>query len=129
MSTSDQPSSIPVKPGLVAGIDAGGTKVHILDTDSTNLHRFPAADYPDLCSLLEAYFVKIQARPERIAIAMAGPRNDETGDVHPTNIDWPVFSPAEAAERFPGTEIHTMHDLASVAAALVYLSGLDLIQL
>ena len=120
---------LPVKKGLIAGIDAGGTKVSILDTLSTKLHRYPAANYPDLYTLLDEYFASLQARPERIAIAMAGPRDDATGDVYPSNVAWPVFSLAETAKRYPGTAIQTMHDLASVAAGVVYMPGLDLIPL
>ena len=123
------PSPLPVKKGVIAGIDAGGTKVHIRDTVSTNVHRYTAADYRNLYSLLDDYFTTLQGRPEHVAIAMAGPRDDETGDVQPTNVSWPPFTLAEAAQRYPGTSIHTMHDLASVAAGMVYVPGLDVIQL
>ena len=122
-------SKLPVKKGLVAGADAGGTKVHILDTDNPNLKRFPAPKYPNLYELLDDYFEQLGARPERMAIAMAGPRSDETGDVYPTNVDWPPFLLAEATRRYPGTKIHTMHDLASVAAGITYLPGLNTVQL
>jgi glucokinase len=130
MSRSTPSTTSPeVNDNFVAGIDAGGTKVLIVDSISSNLHRFTAPNYPDLNAVLEEYFQKAKSRPRRVVIAMAGPRDDETGDVRPTNIDWPIFSPSEAARRFPGTEFITMHDLAGAAAGALHVSSINLREL
>ncbi len=60
---------------------------------------------------------------------MAGPRDDDTGDVTPTNVPWPVFSPSEASKRFPGTEFETYHDLAGCAAGALHATSIDLKEL
>ncbi len=38
---------------FIAGIDVGGTKVHIMDTLSTNLHRYMTGAFPDLYGVLD----------------------------------------------------------------------------
>jgi glucokinase len=47
---------------------------------------------------------------------MAGPRDDETGNVEGTNFDWPTFSPQEATDRYPGTAVDTVNDMVATAA-------------
>ncbi len=127
---TDTPASkLKVDENFVAGVDAGGTKVLIVDTVSSNIHRFDAPKYPNLIAVFEEYFIKTDNRPRKIAIAMAGPRDDETGNVTPTNIDWPVFSPSEAEKHFPGTVFETYHDLAGAAAGALHASSIDLKQL
>jgi glucokinase len=129
MEASDNSDLPEVKKGLITGVDIGGTKTHIIDTESTNLHRYNTSDYSDVYAILDEYFYKIEARPERVAVAMAGPRDDATGNIKLTNLDWPVFSPKDAAERYSGTIFSTLHDMGAVAAGVVYAPGLDLIQL
>ncbi len=119
-------NSLAVHSDFVTGMDAGGTKILAVDNRSLTTHRFPSQDYTDMYTVLEAYFTAAQARPRRVVIAMAGPRDDETGDVHPTNLSWPVFSPNEAARRYPGTEFITVHDLAGAAAGALHATSIDL---
>ncbi len=127
---SDSPASkLEVNDKFVAGMDAGGTKVSILDTISSNLHRFPAPKYTDMYAVLEDYFKSVQARPRKVVIAIGGLRDDETGDVQVTNVDWPIFSPGEAERRYPGTKFETVHDLAGTAAGAIYASSMNLKQL
>lgn len=111
--------SYPIDTQLVTGIDVGGTKVHILDNRDASLGRFVTADFPDLYAVLDAYFEQRQARPERIAIAMAGPRDDHTGAIKMTNSPWPLFVPEEAAARYPGTTFETYNDMAATTAGIV----------
>jgi glucokinase len=123
------PQTLLVKRGLVTGLDVGGTKVHILDSETTNLHRYATADYPDLYAVLDDYFLKSGTRPEKIVAAIAGPRDEKTGDVQFTTVPWPTFKPREAERRYPGTTFATRHDMGAVAAGMVYVPGLDLIEL
>lgn len=115
-----------VRNDFVAGIDVGGTKVHILDTISTNLHRFTTNDYPDLYALLDEYFAKVQAHPTKITIAMAGPRDDVTGEVKMTNCPWPPFNPQEASKRYPDVGFATTNDMIATTAGIVKSTGVDL---
>jgi glucokinase len=111
---------------FVCGIDVGGTKVHITDTLTTNLHRFATPEHPDMYSVLDKYFISVGVRPSRVVIAWAGPRDDETGDVFPTNFSWPTFSPQEAELRYPGTTFETSHDMVATAAGVLQSSSGDL---
>ncbi|HEV2413000.1 MAG TPA: glucokinase [Candidatus Saccharimonadales bacterium] len=113
-----------IDPKLSVGVDAGGTKVHILDSRSQKLHRFVTANYPDALALFDDYFSKIDARPSHVALAMGGLRDTETGAVEPTNCDWPIFKPKEAEKRYPGTRFTTANDMvAAMAGVLVAKSG------
>lgn len=118
-----------VDPLLVTGIDVGGTKVHIADTASATIRRYETKDFDDMYALLAAYFASIGRRPEYMVLAMAGPRDDETGNVTLTNAHWPMFSPDEAAKRFPGTTFETINDMIGTAAGILQESGIDLIEL
>jgi glucokinase len=111
-------SDLSVSPELVTGLDVGGTKVHVLDTRSDTIHHYLTGGYPDLYAVLDDYFVKIQARPARIALAMAGPRDEATGKVKMTNSPWPLFDPAEAASRYPGTTFETYNDMNAMTAGI-----------
>jgi glucokinase len=112
------PANLPIDQSLVTGMDVGGTKVHILDTYSGNVRHYATSDFPDLYALLEDYFEQVQARPARIALAMAGPRDENTGAVKMTNSPWPVFDPAEAGQRYPGTTFETYNDMNATAAGI-----------
>lgn len=118
--------NLPVHDDFLAGIDAGGTKVNIVDTVSSNIHHFPAPDYPNLDRVLEEYFLRVGSRPRKVVIAIGGLRDDETGNVQVTNVNWPIFSPGEASQRFPGTSFETVHDLAGTASGALHASSVDL---
>jgi glucokinase len=123
---SSPANSFAVNDNFVAGIDVGGTKVHIVDTLSANVHRFATLDHPDLYAVLDKYFDSAGVRPRRIVVAWAGPRDDETGDVYPSNFNWPIFSPREAEKRYPGTEFETSHDMAATAVGAMHAPSTDL---
>lgn len=127
--SASNPQTLPVKPGLVAGLDVGGTKVHILDSGSTNLHRYPTSDHADLYEVLDDYFMKSGQRPEKIVAAIAGPRDEKTGNVRMTTLSWPTFKPKDAERRYPGTSFSTLHDMGAVAAGMTYVPGLDVVEL
>lgn len=111
---------------FIAGLDAGGTKVHIVDTISTNLHRYNTADFPDLESLLAAYFETAGAVPQKMVMAIAGPRDDSDGSVKISNHSWPTFYPSEAAKKYPGTTFLTTNDMVATAAGIVQAQPVDL---
>lgn len=112
-------------PGFIAGVDVGGTKVHILDNKSHTLHRYLTRDYADLYAVLDDYFQKSGGRPSHLAVAMAGPRDVETGVTHMTNHSWPSFDPREAMKRYPDTAILTANDMVATAAGVANASNLD----
>ena len=117
-----------VDPTLSTGVDVGGTKVHILDTSSPRVHRYTTTDYASIYDILDDYFARLGKRPARIVAAMAGPRDDETGDITLTNLNQ-VFSLREAAERYPGTAFETVNDMIGAAAGMLVETGIDLEQL
>lgn len=81
---------------LVSGVDVGGTKVHILDTASRNLHRYNTAEFTDIYSVLDDYFGKLGAMPVQLAVVMAEPRDDASGIIKLTNANWPACWPKPA---------------------------------
>lgn len=117
--------SLPLRADLVAGIDVGGTKVHIMDTFGTGVHRYNTADFASLDAVLEDYYAAIAARPARIAIGIAGPRDDDTGAIALTNSSWPAFEPAAAAVKY-GIRFATMNDMVATTAGILASSSIDL---
>lgn len=118
----------PVKENLIAGIDVSGTKVHIADTVSTTVRRYSTPDYPSMDAVLEDYFHTMEARPSSIAVGMAGPRDDETGEIKLTNTEWPAFNPQEASEKY-GIKFSTANDMVATTAGALSETGVDLLQL
>lgn len=118
------PSLPPLQPDLVTGMDVGGTKIDIIDTTSPSVRRYATDQYPSLDGVLEAYFQEIGARPGRIAIGMAGRRDDETGEVALTNRSWPPFRPIEAAQRY-NTKFLTANDMVVTTAGVLDATGLE----
>jgi glucokinase len=118
-------STLRVDPKLLVGIDVGGTKTLIADTRGTAVHRYNTPDFASMDAILETYFAKVAARPKRIVVVMAGPRNDDTGTISMTNCDWPPFDPSAAAERYPGTTFTTANDMIGATAGVMQLSSID----
>lgn len=118
----------PIQQNLIAGIDVGGTKIHIADTISTTVRRYNTADYPDMDAVLEEYFHTMKAIPASIAVGMAGPRDDETGEISLTNTPWPAFNPSEASVKY-GTSFTTANDMVATAAGVLHETGIDLLTL
>ena len=126
---TDEHSQLPpVQQDLVAGIDVGGTKVHIVDSLSGNMKRYVTTDYPSMDAVLEDYFTSIGARPARIVIGMAGPRDDETGSIALTNLNWPTFDPDASGARY-GITFSTANDMEITMAGVLQETGIDLVQL
>lgn len=115
-----------IDPGLYAGVDVGGTKVSILDSSNETFHRYRSNDFDSVESILDEYFAKLGKRPAGVALAMAGPRDDETGTVKLTNLDWPAFNPLEAEKRYPGTTFETINDMIGTAAGAFSEGSVDL---
>lgn len=112
----------------MTGLDVGGTKVHIADTSTPAVQRYDTADYPDMDTLLEDYFQSQAARPLRMTVGMAGPRDDDTGEIKLTNHEWPVFDPMATSQKY-GVEISTANDMVITAAGVLEESKADLIPL
>lgn len=115
----------PINQDLITGVDAGGTKVEILDTRGAS-YRYNTHEYSSMNDILEAYFQEA-GRPCAVVVGMAGPRDDETGAIRLTNANWPVFNPQEASETY-GTVIETANDMV-VTAAGVLQPDIDLLTL
>ncbi|HUS26167.1 MAG TPA: glucokinase [Nevskiaceae bacterium] len=121
--------SNPFPDNFVTGMDVGGTKVHVADTRSSTVQRYKTSDYPDMYTLLDDYFAKIGAQPTHVAVAMAGPRNDETGVIKMTNTPWPAFDPQEAHKRYPNITFSTANDMFAMTAGALQESTINLQQL
>jgi len=123
------PSVLPlIDRKLIAGIDVGGTKVHIADTKSTVVKRYSTTEFASLDEVLAKYFQEISARPSRIMVGMAGPRDDETGAIKLTNLDWPAFDPRAATKRY-GVIFSTANDMVITMAGALHETGINLHQL
>ncbi len=103
---------------LITGIDVGGTKVHVKDNVEGRVHHYATTDCPDMYAVLDDYFQKLPVRPRRIALAIAGPRDEHSGVVQMTNSSWPAFDPSEASMRYPGTTFVTYNDMVGVTAGI-----------
>lgn len=110
---------------FVAGMDVGGTKVHIADTRGHAVHRYDTSDFPDLYAILDDYFATLPAKPVRMVVAMAGPRDDDTGIVRLTNVGWPPFDPREATKRYK-LPFSTVNDMVATTAGMLQETGVDL---
>lgn len=119
---------LPIQEKLITGIDVGGTKVHIADTISTTVRRYSTPDYPSMDAVLDDYFQTMGARPSSVAIGMAGPRDDETGEISLTNTAWPAFNPKDASEKY-GIGFETANDMVATAAGVLQETGIDLLPL
>src|SRR5258708_7660024 len=112
---------------LHAGADVGGTKVEIIDSTGSSLHRYETAAYANgMYGILDDYFQKLGRRPVAMTLAMAGPRDDETGEVTMTNCGWPTFSPSAAGQQYPGTRFETVNDMIGATAGVLAETGVDL---
>lgn len=128
-TTKTYPNALPpVQADLIAGIDVGGTKVHIADTASTIVRRYNTPDYLTLDAILEDYFQVVKARPSRITVGMAGPRDDETGEIKLTNTTWPAFNPEAASVKY-GIHFTTANDMVATTAGVLQETGVDTLQL
>lgn len=116
---ADDSLLLPVDVSLCTGVDVGGTKVAILDTSSSYIHRYKTGEYHGVEDVLDDYFVKIGKRPRSIALVMAGPRDDETGNIKLTLADWQEFRPDDAAKKYPGTAFVTANDMIGAASGIL----------
>lgn len=114
---------------LYTGIDVGGTKIGILDSSSETYHRYVTSDYPNMEAVLDDYFAKLGRRPSKVVLAMAGPRDEETGAIEVTNASWPAFNPLDAEKRYPGTAFDTVNDMIGTAAGALAEEGVELEEL
>ncbi|HVU59731.1 MAG TPA: glucokinase [Candidatus Saccharimonadales bacterium] len=119
---------LPIDATLCTGIDIGGTKITIADTATAAVRHYDTIAYTGkgVDALLMDYFRAIGKRPRFIMLAIAGPRDDETGAVQLTNADWPTFVPVDAAASYPGTGFETTNDLTAAIAGVIGQSGIDL---
>lgn len=124
MTTITSSVHLPVKEDFFAGVDVGGTKIHIADTLKSGVRRYRTGDYTSIDSVLDAYFNQVGARPKRITLVIAGPRDDETGSIKLTNRPWPAFNPTDAAKQWPGTVFETANDMIGTAAGMLAESSM-----
>lgn len=111
---------------FITGMDIGGSKIHIADTLSTTTWRHATNDFPDIYALFDRYFAKMGKKPRVIVVAMAGPRDDDTGQIKLTNSKWPAFDPHEAQERHPETTFITINDMGATMAGVLEESSMNL---
>lgn len=112
-------AQLSVRSGYYLGVDVGGTKIATLSSLSDSVQTTPTAEHASVQDVLDPMFEDIGALPVSMCIDMAGPRDDETGEISPTNADWAIFDPLEAAERYPGTSISTANDMHATVAGVL----------
>jgi glucokinase len=115
-----------VDQNLVAGYDVGATKVDVLVRNTVTgeivfERRYNACDFRSLEALLFQSFRDLGARPGRIVLAVAGPRQSN-GDVQMSSdeLGWPLFEAVPTAMRL-GIAIETVNDMGGAAAGLATL--------
>jgi glucokinase len=121
-------NQLPIQEDLFVGFDVGGTKTEVADTDSTEILRYPTADYANMDEVLEEYVQAKGVRPAKIFVGWAGPRDADTGEVTLTNCDWPNFKPDEAAEKY-GIKFETALDMVTIAEGVLREPDMELVQL
>ncbi len=114
LTEPEHSSSLVIDPTLIVGIDVGGTKVAIINNKDAGIRRYITADFPDLYAVLDRYFSELEALPASIAVGMAGPRDENSGEVHLTNGQWPPFNPHTASQRYKGLSFHAANDMVTV---------------
>jgi glucokinase len=92
------------------------------------VRRYNTADYESMDAVLQAYFATMKARPIRIAIDMAGPRDDDTGEMRMTNAPWPVFSPNDATQTYE-IPFSTANDMVATTVGMLQETSIDLLLL
>jgi glucokinase len=117
--------------GEVLVADIGGTNARFalaeLDTLAlSDIRQVRCGDHPSLEAALGDYLGSLAARPDRAAIAVAGP---VTGaEISLTNSTWSFATP-ELCRRFSLKDVQLLNDFAALALSLPYLAGADLHQI
>ena len=111
--------------------DIGGTNARFalaeLETLAlSEIRQVRCGDHPSLEAALGDYIGTLPARPDRAAIAVAGP---VTGtEISLTNSTWSFATP-ELCRRFGLKDVQLLNDFAALALSLPHLSGADLHQI
>lgn len=114
---------------LVADIGGTNARFALADLDTLELseiRQVQCADHPSLEAALADYIGGLPARPDRAAIAVAGPVTDT--DVSLTNLAW-SFAKPELCRRFGLKDVHVLNDFEALALALPHLAGAELHQI
>jgi glucokinase len=111
--------------------DIGGTNARFalgeLETLTlSEIRQVRCGDHPNLEAALDDYLGGLPARPDRAAIAVAGP---VTGtEISLTNSTWSLSTP-ELCRRFSLKSVELLNDFAALALSLPYLSAAELHQI
>ena len=108
--------------------DIGGTNARFalagLDTLTlSEIRQVRCGEHPSLEAALGDYIGTLKARPDRAAIAVAGPVSG--AEVSLTNSTWSVAT-HDLCARFGLKDVQLINDFAALALSLPYLSGADL---
>jgi glucokinase len=111
--------------------DIGGTNARFalaeLDTLAlSEIRQVRCGDYPSLEAALGDYLGDLPARPDRAAIAVAGPVAG--AEISLTNSTWSFAAP-ELCRRFSLTSVALLNDFAALALSLPHLLPADLHQI
>jgi glucokinase len=111
--------------------DIGGTNARFALADLATLtlsevHQVRCANHPNLGDALHDYVGRLQAVPERGAIAVAAPVTG--GEVSLTNSPW-AFSKAELRRKAGMHQLHVLNDFEALALSLPYLARSELHQI
>jgi glucokinase len=111
--------------------DIGGTNARFalaeLDTLAlSEIRQVRCGDHPSLEAALGDYLGHLAAKPDRAAIAVAGPVT--SAEISLTNSTWSFAAP-ELSRRFSLKDIQLLNDFAALALSLPHLSPADLHQI
>ena len=111
--------------------DIGGTNARFalagLDTLAlSEIHQVRCGEHPSLEAALGDYLGSLPARPDRAAIAVAGPVSG--AEISLTNSTWSFATP-ELSRRFGLKDVQLINDFEALALSLPYLPAADLHQI
>lgn len=114
---------------LVADIGGTNARFALAEIDTlalSDIRQVRCGDHPSLEAALADYLGHLAAKPDRAAIAVAGP---VTGaEISLTNSTWSFAAP-ELCRRFSLKTVELLNDFAALALSLPYLSAADLHQI
>jgi glucokinase len=116
-------------PALVADIGGTNARFALVEVETlalSDIRQVRCGEYPSLEAAVGDYLGGLPARPDRAAIAVAGP---VTGaEISLTNSTWSFATP-ELCHRFSLMDVQLLNDFAALALSLPFLSSQDLHQI
>jgi glucokinase len=111
---------------VVADIGGTGSRLALIqDGQASEVCEYTNAGYKNFNAILQDFLERLIRRPDRLAVAVAGPVLD--GQVHMTNLGWDLDSVSIAAA-FDFNQVELVNDFFALAWSTVHLQARDLHQ-